>query len=102
DGERQARAVGRGASAFGAVGGLILTSQILTSAGAVSGLSAAGITSGLAAVGGLAGGGMAVGAAVLSAVPALLAALVGYAAYRAVRHIGNRDSIALRMAPFAT
>jgi hypothetical protein len=79
--ERNARALARGASAVGAAAGTLGSIAAISAAGAVPGLSGAGIASGLAAIGGT----MAGGVAVAVAAPAAVAALVGYAVYRAAR-----------------
>jgi hypothetical protein len=55
------------------------------SSGAVAGLSGAGISSGLAAIGAGVGGGMATGAMIIIAAPALGAAIVGYGVYRLMK-----------------
>jgi hypothetical protein len=80
--ERSARALARGASAVGAAAGTLGSIAAISAAGAVPGLSGAGIASGLAAIGGTMVGGVAVAVAA----PAVVAALFGYAVYRAARH----------------
>ena len=82
--ERDARAVGRVATAVGGVAGTAGAIGAVAAAG-VPGLSAAGITSGLAALGGGVGGGMVAGTAMVIAGPAAVAALVGYGIYRLFR-----------------
>jgi hypothetical protein len=79
--ERDARAVGRTMTKVGAVAGAAGTVGTLSAAG-VAGLSSAGITSGLAAIGGTVGGGMGAGIAITVAAPAVVAAGVGYGAYK--------------------
>jgi hypothetical protein len=80
--ERDARAVGRTATTVGAVAGTAGTVGAIATAGSVAGLSGAGITSGLAAIGGTVGGGMGAGIAITVAAPAVVAAGVGYGAYK--------------------
>ncbi len=83
-GERDARAVGRVATAVGGAAGTAGAIGAVAAAG-VPGLSAAGITSGLAAIGGGVGGGMVAGTAMVIAGPAVVAALLGYGIYRLLR-----------------
>jgi hypothetical protein len=81
DEERQARRVGR----YGTVGGAALGVGVsLHAVGAmgVAGYNAAGLSSGLAALGAGLGGGMAQGVMTTLAIPALLAATLGYLLYR--------------------
>lgn len=101
--EREARRIGRRASALAvataALGGNV---ALISAAGVVPGLSAAGITSGLAAIGttsGMAaalgslavpGGAMLAGVALTVAAPALAATVVGYGAYRTARWLKSR------------
>jgi hypothetical protein len=80
--EREARAVGRTMTTVGAVAGSVGTAGAIATAGSVAGLSGAGITSGLAAIGGTVGGGMGAGIALTVAAPAVVAAGVGYGAYK--------------------
>ena len=54
----------------------------IATAGSVAGLSGAGVTSGLAAIGSVVGGGMGAGIAITVAAPAVVAASVGYGAYK--------------------
>jgi hypothetical protein len=82
DEEREARAVGRTMTTVGAVAGSVGTAGAIATAGSVAGLSGAGITSGLAAIGGTVGGGMGAGIAITVAAPAVVAAGVGYGAYK--------------------
>jgi hypothetical protein len=82
DEEREARAVGRTMTTVGAVAGSAGTVGAIATAGSVAGLSGAGITSGLAAIGGTVGGGMGAGIALTVAAPAVVAAGVGYGAYK--------------------
>jgi hypothetical protein len=82
DEEREARAVGRTMTTVGAVAGSVGTAGAIATAGSVAGLSGAGITSGLAAIGGTVGGGMGAGIALTVAAPAVVAAGVGYGAYK--------------------
>jgi hypothetical protein len=86
--EREARTVGRTATAVGGVAGTVGSVAAISAAG-VSGLSAVGITSGLAAIGGTVGGGMVAGAAIAIAAPAVAAAGIGYGAYRAWKWINS-------------
>ncbi len=81
DEEREARAVGRTMTTVGAVAGTAGTVGAIATAG-VGGLSGAGITSGLAAIGGTVGGSMGAGIAITVAAPAVIAASVGYGAYK--------------------
>lgn len=95
--ERSARRVGRVATGVGAAGGTVGGLAAVGAMGTVAGFSGAGITSGLAAIGSATGagaalsamgvgGGMMVGGVVVTvAAPALLAATVGYGAYRGVK-----------------
>jgi hypothetical protein len=81
DEERQARRVGR----YGTIGGAALGVGVsLRAVGAmgVAGYNAAGLSSGLAALGAGLGGGMAQGVMTTLAIPALLAAILGYLLYR--------------------
>jgi hypothetical protein len=80
--EREARAVGRTMTTVGAVAGSVGTAGAIATAGSVAGLSGAGITSGLAAIGGTVGGGMGAGIVITVAAPAVVAASVGYGAYK--------------------
>jgi hypothetical protein len=80
--EREARAVGRAATTVGAVVGTAAPIVAISTFGSVAGLSGAGITSGLAAIGGTVGGGMGAGIALTVAAPAVVAAGVGYGAYK--------------------
>jgi hypothetical protein len=82
DQERDARAVGRTATKVGAVVGTAAPVVAISTFGSVAGLSGAGITSGLAAIGGTVGGGMGAGIAITVAAPAVVAAGVGYGAYK--------------------
>lgn len=82
DEEREARAVGRAATTVGAVVGTAAPVVAISTFGSVAGLSGAGITSGLAAIGGTVGGGMGAGIAITVAAPAVVAAGVGYGAYK--------------------
>jgi hypothetical protein len=92
--EKEALSVGRAASIAGVAAGAAGTVAAISAAGTVSGLSAAGITSGLAAIGGTVGGGMATGAALGVAAPAVAAVSVGYGAYKlAQNHDGVRDGL---------
>ncbi len=79
--ERDARAVGRAATTVSAVAAPVAAVGAIATAG-VGGLSGAGITSGLAAIGGTVGGGMGAGIAITVAAPAVVAAGVGYGAYK--------------------
>lgn len=81
NGEREARAVGRTMTNVGATAATLGTASAIATAGSVAGVSAAGITSGLAAIGATVGGGMAAGAAITIAAPAVGAAAVGYGSY---------------------
>lgn len=95
--ERSARRVGRVATGAGAAGGTVGGLAAVGAMGTVAGFSGAGIASGLAAIGSATGagaalsaigvgGGMMVGGVVVTvAAPALLAATVGYGAYRGVK-----------------
>ena len=80
--EREARAVGRTMTTVGAVAGTAGTVGAIATAGSVAGLSGAGVTSGLAAIGSVVGGGMGAGIAITVAAPAVVAASVGYGAYK--------------------
>jgi hypothetical protein len=80
--ERDARAVGRTMTKVGAVAGAAGTVGTLSAVGSVAGLSGAGITSGLAAIGGTVGGGMGAGVAIAVAAPAVVAAGIGFGAYK--------------------
>ena len=95
--ERDARGVGRIATSVGAVGGAAGGVLAIGAMGTVAGFSGAGIASGLAAVGSVTGAGAALsaigvgggmmigGVAVAVAAPALLAATVGFGAYKGVK-----------------
>ena len=95
--ERDARGVGRIATGVGAAGGAAGGVLAISAMGTVAGLSGAGIASGLAAIGsatgagaalsaiGVGGGMMVGGVAVAVAAPALLAATVGFGAYKGVK-----------------
>ncbi len=83
--EREARNAGRTAAYAAAVGATVVSVATMSAAGA--GLSAAGIMSGLAAIGGFVGGGVGAGVFVMTAGPALLTAVVGYAAFSLARWI---------------
>jgi hypothetical protein len=87
DDERSARRAGRVASIAGAAGTGVAGVATVGAVGSVAGLSAAGITSGLAAIGGAVGGGMAAGSAIVIAAPAVVAAAIGFGAYRVVRRV---------------
>ena len=113
--ERDARQVGRIATSFGAVGGTAGGLIAVSAMGSVAGLSAAGITSGLAAIGsatgvgaalsaaGIGGGMMIGGVAVAVAAPALLAAAVGYGAYRGMKWLrGGSEKVQLLALPDTT
>ena len=78
--ERDARSAGRTGSYAGAAGAAATTTAVVMSAG-----SAAGVASTLATIGGTLGGGMAVGAGVLVAAPAVVAAGAGMAVYALYR-----------------
>ncbi|WP_199348878.1 RNA polymerase subunit sigma-24 [Microcoleus sp. FACHB-SPT15] len=80
--EREARAVGRRMTAVGATAASAGAASAIAVSGSVTGLSAAGITSGLAAIGTTVGGGMAAGATITIAAPAVAAAAVGYGGYQ--------------------
>lgn len=80
--ERQARAIGRAMTTAGAAAATAGSVSTIAAVGSVSGLGAAGITSGLATIGGVVGGGMAAGAVVTIAAPAVTAVAAGYGAYR--------------------
>jgi hypothetical protein len=80
--EREARAVGRRMTTVGATAATAGAASAIATAGSVTGLSAAGITSGLAAIGTTVGGGMAAGATITIAAPAVAAAAVGYGGYQ--------------------
>lgn len=80
--ERSARSVARKATYAGAAAATAGGVAAISAAGTTAGLSAAGITSGLAAIGGTVGGGMAAGAAIVSAAPVAAAAAVGYGVYK--------------------
>lgn len=80
--EREARQAGRIATTAGAAVGTVGTIATISAAGVTAGLSGAGITSGLAAIGGTVGGGMLAGTAMAVAAPAVVAAGVGYGAYK--------------------
>lgn len=67
------------------------------SAVGVPGLSAAGVSSGLATIGSVLGGGIALGTALVAAMPAVLAALLGYIAYRAARILIRSGAATLPM-----
>jgi Lecithin retinol acyltransferase len=82
DAERAARTVGRWASMAGGAAGIFAGISAVEAAGTVAGLSGAGIASGLFAVG---PGGMVGGAMFVTALPSLLAAALGYIAYRTVK-----------------
>ena len=77
--ERDARSAGRKATVVGAVGGAAGTLATISSAGTVAGLSGPGISTALVAIG---PGGMATGAGIAIAAPAMAAAGVGYGVYR--------------------
>jgi hypothetical protein len=79
--ERVARRNGRYGAAAGAAAGTALGLHAVGAMG-VAGYSAAGISSGLAALGSTIGGGMAMGVSLAIALPAILAAALGYAIYR--------------------
>lgn len=81
DQEREARKVGRVATAAGGVATAAGTVAAISASGVV-GLSAAGITSGLAGIGATVGGGMLAGTVMAIGAPAVGAAAVGYGAYR--------------------
>lgn len=87
--ERKARQVGRTATTAGAVAGTAGAVAAISTSGSVAGLSAAGITSGLAAVGAVGGGGMAAGVAITVAAPAIAAATIGYASYKALKKLSK-------------
>jgi hypothetical protein len=87
DQERAARRIGRQVTVAGAVVGVATSVGIVYLSGAVPGVNAAGITSGLAAVGNVIGAGMSGGIFIASAMAGLIAAVLGYAAYRVVRWI---------------
>ncbi len=88
--EREARSVGRTATAVGAAVGSVSTVGAVAASGTVAGLSAAGISSGLAAIGGTVGGGMVAGVAITAAAPAVIATAVGYGSYRLYRWLRGR------------
>ena len=95
--ERDARGIGRIATGVGAAGGTAGGLFAVGAMGTVAGFSGAGIASGLAAIGSATGagaalsavgvgGGMMIGGVVVTvAAPVVLAATVGYGAYRGVR-----------------
>ncbi len=87
--EREARAVGRTMTTVGATAATAGTVSAIAAAGSVTGLSAAGITSGLAAIGTTVGGGMAAGATLTIAAPAVAAAAVGYGGYQIWKHLSK-------------
>ncbi len=87
DEERTARAFGRSGALIGAVAGTAGSIATVSAAGTVAGLSGAGIASGLAAVGATVGGGMAAGAAVTIAAPAVAAVAVAAGIYGLVRWV---------------
>lgn len=91
DEEREARAVGRTMTTVGAVAGSAGTVGAIATAGSVAGLSGAGITSGLAAIGGTVGGSMGAGIAIAVAAPAVVAAGVGYGAYKIWQWMTSTD-----------
>jgi hypothetical protein len=72
---------------IGAVGGLaaasVATLDLVSAAGSVVGLSAAGMTSGLAAIGSVVGGGMATGIVTTAAIPAAGAVIGGVVVHHA-------------------
>jgi hypothetical protein len=83
--ERTARAAGRVGLAVGALAGSAGSIAAVNALG-VPGLSGAGISSGLAALGAKVGGGMTRGTVCTIVLPAIAAALIGYAAYKLVLH----------------
>lgn len=95
--ERGARGVGRIATGVGAASGAAGGVLAIGAMGTVAGFSGAGIASGLAAIGSVTGAGAALsaigvgggmmigGVAVAVAAPALLAATVGFGAYKGVK-----------------
>jgi hypothetical protein len=85
--ERAARRNGRYAASAGAAAGTALGLHAVGAMG-VLGYSAAGISSGLAGLGGTIGGGMVMGISLAIALPALLAAAIGYAIYRLTQWSG--------------
>ena len=89
DKERNARQAGRTAGKVGAVAGTAGAIATVSAAGTTVGLSAAGITSGLAAIGGTVGGGMAAGAAITVAAPAVAVSAVGIGVYKALKWLSN-------------
>lgn len=85
--ERDSRSVGRAASYTGAVAGTAGSIAAVSAVGSVAGLSGAGITSGLAAIGSVAGGGMAAGVVITTALPVAAAAGLGYGVYKLVKWV---------------
>jgi hypothetical protein len=81
DDERCARRNGCYGTAASAVAGTALSYHLVGTMG-VAGYSAAGITSGLSTLGGTVGGGMAAGATLAIALPAVAAVMLGYLIYR--------------------
>jgi Lecithin retinol acyltransferase len=81
--ERAARTAGRVGSVSGVIAGSMASVALVKTVG-VPGLSAVGISSGLAGIGRAFGGGMARGTICAIALPAVTAAIVGYALYQVV------------------
>lgn len=84
DEERAARAAGRYASVVGGAAGVLAGISAVEALG-LAGLSGAGISSGLATLGSFVGGGMTAGTMLVTTMPPLFAAGLGYAMYRLVR-----------------
>jgi hypothetical protein len=82
--------------AIGTIGGsgvgFAAVTTVVGGMGSVIGLSAAGISSGLAAMGAIVGGGMAVGVAVVAAIPIAFAGL-GWGVVQAAKHIANEHQL---------
>lgn len=89
--ERNARKAGRAASYVGAGVGAIGGIGAVAASGSVAGLSAAGISSGLAAIGSVFGGGMALGATVVTAAPLAVAVVFGLGAHKLYKQWRSED-----------
>ena len=98
DETRAARRVGRRGAVVGGAAGTAAGIAAVHGLG-VAGLSGAGISSGLAAVGAWTGGGMFAGALTIAVVPAALAALGGYIAYKIAEHYAQRQPPPAPQAP---
>ena len=88
--ERKVRKIGRLASYGGAIAGTAGSIAAVSTFGTTAGLSAAGITSGLSAIGGVVGLGMGAGVAIATTAPVLVAAAVGYSAYKAAKGVAHQ------------